>query len=344
MDNDKQSRKWQLTINNPEKHGYSHDYIKDKLSEFKSIAYWCMSDEIGENETYHTHFYIAFSSAVRFSTMKNKFEKCHIEIARGTSQQNRDYVFKEGKWESSKKKETNITETHEEYGEMPIERQGARNDLADLYDMINTGMNNYEIITSHPEYMFNIEKIEKARQTIRENKYRNTFRELDVTYIHGKTGTGKTRGVMEQYGYENVYRVTDYKNPFDGYAGQDVIIFEEFRSSLRIQDMLNYLDGYPLVLPCRYANKVACYTKVYMISNICLEKQFISIQEEYPETWCAFLRRIKNIKEVRKEFTDTDDSFTLVGEWDEPKGLEEEYAASVTEREWLEYGKLRFIN
>ncbi len=31
--------------------------------------------------------------------------------------------------------------------------------------------------------------------------------------------------------------------------GQDVIVFEEFRSSLKIQDMLNYLDGYPCELP-----------------------------------------------------------------------------------------------
>ena len=66
---------------------------------------------------------------------------------------------------------------------------------------------------------------------------------------------------MELYGYENVYHVTNYDHPFDDYRGQNVILFDEFRSSLPVADMLKYLDGYPLMLPCRYSNKVACYTK-----------------------------------------------------------------------------------
>ena len=80
---------------------------------------------------------------------------------------------------------------------------------------------------------------------------------------------------MEKYGYQNVYRVTDYDHPFDSYKGQDVIVFEEFRSSLKIQDMLNYLDGYPCELPCRYNNKLACFTKVYIITNISFNQQYI---------------------------------------------------------------------
>jgi hypothetical protein len=140
---------------------------------------------------------------------------------------------------------------------MPIERKGARNDLADLYDQIKSGKTNAEIIDSNTEFMFNIDKIERARQTIREDEHKDDFRELEVTYIFGPTGTGKTRSVMEKYGYRNVFRVTGYEHPFDGYKGQEIVVFEEFRSSLKIQDMLNYLDGYPLELPCRYANKIA---------------------------------------------------------------------------------------
>ena len=297
MENDTRSRKWQVTINNPINKGYTHLKIREKLGEIKSVIYWCLSDEVGEQGTYHTHIYLACSCAVRFSTIKNKFDGSHFEMVNGTSQQNKDYVFKEGKWEKDKKKETNLVETHEEYGQLPVERQGARNDLADLYDMIKQGMPNDEIIKINPQYLFNIDKIERARQTIKEAENRKIFRTLEVTYISGKTGTGKTRGVMEQYGYENVYRITDYEHPFDGYKNQNVIIFEEFRSSLKIQDMLNYLDGYPLELPCRYANKIACYKTVYIITNIGIDEQFKSIQEEYKETWSAFIRRINKIKE-----------------------------------------------
>ena len=59
--------------------------------------------------------------------------------------------------------------------------------------------------------------------------------------------------------------------------------------------MLLYLDGYPVMLPCRYADKVACYTKVYILSNADLRDQYSDIQNNYPDTWKAFLRRINNV-------------------------------------------------
>lgn len=301
MVNNTQSRKWQITINNPEEHGFNHNHVKEVLTGLKSFAYWCMCDEIGENGTYHTHLYIALANGVRFNTLKSKFPPAHFELAHGSSQENKNYIRKEGKWEKDKKKETNLLDTFEEYGEMPVERQGARNDLADLYDQIKSGKTNAEIIESNPEYMFNIDKIERARQTIREDQFKNIFREMEVTYIFGPTGAGKTRSVMEKYGYENVFRITDYDHPFEGYKGQEIVAFEEFRSSLKIQDMLNYLDGYPLELPCRYSNKIVCYTLVYIISNIDLAEQYPSVQLEYPETWQAFLRRINFVKIYSKD-------------------------------------------
>ncbi len=298
---DTRSRKWQITINNPKEKGFDHERIKEQLGTFKSCVYWCLSDEIGENGTYHTHVFMACSDAVRFSTIKKKFERAHFEMAKGTSKENRDYIFKEGKWEKDKKKETNLPETHEEFGDMPVERQGQRNDLIDLYDMIKQGLSNFDIIEENPAYMMHIDKIERARQIVKEEKFKNVLRDLEVTYIWGDTGTGKTRSVMDQYGYENVYRITDYHHPFDSYKGQDVVIFEEFRSSLKIQEMLNYLDRYPLELPCRYLNKIACYTKVYIISNIPLTCQYDYIQQQYPETWEAFCRRIYNIQHFTRE-------------------------------------------
>lgn len=36
---DKQSRKWQLTINNPQDKGLDHDALKKALEEFKSLVY-----------------------------------------------------------------------------------------------------------------------------------------------------------------------------------------------------------------------------------------------------------------------------------------------------------------
>lgn len=318
---DIQSRKYQLTINNPKDKGYSHEDIVRRINGIKNIAYYCMCDEVGENGTYHTHIYIYKASAIRFSTVQNVFaidiknddgtfrkSYPHIEIAKGTSQQNKEYITKSGdKWSKHKKNETNLIETFEEYGDLPVERQGQRNDIHDLYDMINSGMDNHSIIATNPDYMMYIDKIERTRQIIRENKYKDCWRTLDVVYVHGGTGTGKTKGIMESLAsYSDVFRVTDYDHPFDSYKGQETIVFEEFRSSLKIQDMLNYLDGYPLELPCRYSNKIACFTKVYITTNLDFLEQYESVQQKHPETFNAFKRRISTIRHYTDKFVYSD--------------------------------------
>lgn len=123
-------------------------------------------------------------------------------------------------------------------------------------------------------------------------------------YFYGDTGTGKTRGIFERHNPEDVCRVTDYGRKtglrFDAYHGQDVLVFEEFHSQVPIDAMLNYLDVYPLMLPARYNDRVACYTTVYITSNLPLEQQYTDVQRYKPETWKAFLRRISEVKEYRK--------------------------------------------
>jgi hypothetical protein len=291
---DTQSRKWQFTINNPLDHGFSHGHIRRLVEEMK-YQYWCMADEVGENGTYHTHVYICFSTPRKFSALKSRFPSAHFEDVRGTSQQNRDYVSKTGKWLKDRKGGTSVAGTFEEYGEIPVERQGQRNDLHDVYGMVKGGLTDYEILEQHPDCLLYLDKIERTRQAIKYDSFRSLWRDLTVSYVWGDTGLGKTRAIMERHGYGNVYRVTDYLHPFDGYSSQDAVVFEEFRSSLRVGDMLNYLDGYPLELPCRYFNRQACFTKVYIVSNIPLGQQYMHLQLESIGSYLAFLRRIGRV-------------------------------------------------
>lgn len=237
MENNVQSRKWLLTFNNPEKYGFDHDNIKAALSTIKDVTYWCMCDEVGKEGTYHTHLFIFRKNTMRFSMIKNKFPIAHIDYCRGTTQENRDYIRKEGKHRGTDKEETNLPNTFEENGECPREEQGKRTDLSELYGMIKDGMSNFEILESNPGYMLKLDEIDTCRQVLRQEEFKNRFREVRTEYWYGQTGRGKTRTVMETFGYENVYRVTDYQHPFDNYKGQDIMVFDEFRSSLKIQDM-----------------------------------------------------------------------------------------------------------
>lgn len=286
------SRKYQLTFNNPVEHGFTHEVIKTTLASFPGMQYWCMCDEIGEQGTPHTHLYLYSPNAILFSTLQQRFMGAHIEAAKGSHRENRDYIRKEGRWLDDAKHETNLPETFEESDALPIERDKRESISSEILSLIQSGSSNAEILVQYPSAMNRLQHIEAARQTLLEECYNNQWRDLEVTYLWGKTGVGKTRSIMEKYGYSRVYRVTNYDHPFDDYKGQDVILFEEFRSSLPIQDMLKYLDGYPLMLPCRYSNKAACFTKVYLVSNIPLSAQYPNVQVSEPETYRAFCRRI----------------------------------------------------
>lgn len=294
-------RKYQLTINNPLEHDFSHDSIKSRLASLSGVTYWCLCDEIGEEGTPHTHVFLYSPNAIPFSTIQQRFYGAHIEPAKGLNRENRDYIRKEGKWLNDAKHETSLPETFEESGELPPERSKHETVSAEILDEIQAGATNAEILRNHPGAMTRLPHIEASRQTLLEEEYRNKWRNLEVMYIHGASGSGKTRFVMEKYGYSNVYRVTNYDHPYDGYKGQDVILFDEFRSSRPIAEMLDVLDGYPLNLPCRYADKVACYTKVYIVSNIPLEKQYPNVQASEPATFQALLRRIHHVVEFSSD-------------------------------------------
>ena len=276
----------------------SHEAIKEQLATLSSVTYYCLCDEIGEQGTPHTHIYIASKNPVMFTTLKKRFPSAHIEAARGSHQENLDYIQKQGKWADDEKSETSLPDTFEEWGELPPDRQQRADNDAVILEMIKDGKTNIEIIDAFPSVMYKLEKLERMRQEYLKEENRNEFRILHVTYIWGKSGVGKTRSVMEKYGYENVYRVTNYNHPFDGYNGEEVILFDEFRSSLPLADMLKYLDGYPVYLPARYSDKIALFTIVYIISNIPLERQYAYEHANEPLSWNAFKRRINEVYEM----------------------------------------------
>lgn len=290
-----QSRAWQLTINNPENSGMTHDKIREILTAIPSLDYACLCDEIGEQGTPHTHVYIKTRNPLKFSTLKNKFATAHLEKAQGTPQENRNYIRKEGKWTDSDKKETNLPDTFEEIGELPKNQQGERTDIENLYNLVKEGYSNAEILEQCTDTAVKYyDKLNRIRYDYYSDKYKSKRRlSLKVNYVTGATGMGKSRDILDEFGDENVYRVTEYQHPFDGYQLEPVIVFEEFRSSLRLQDMLNYLDIYPVQLPARYAPKVGCYLTVFVVSNWTFEQQYAEIQKdiEQQSSYRAWVRR-----------------------------------------------------
>lgn len=295
---DQVSKSWFVVFDNPQDHGYPGEpqevceRLRDEWitgSNTRTGAWtYCISDK----GLKHIHMVIEDTKAMRFTAIKKSYAAgAHFMATRGTKQQAEDYINKNGDYAEKGEKVLCLVQHGEIKG-----AQGARNDLSVLYGMVKSGMDTVEILEECPQYMMHTDRIDRVRQLLVSDRYKKVSRELDVTYIWGTTGSGKTRFVMDTYGYDKVYRVTDYAHPFDGYMGEDVILFEEFVSSLPVTEMLKYLDRYPVQLSARYYNRQACYTKVYFATNIDLRCQYSNVQEEYPKTWAAFLRRINHVR------------------------------------------------
>lgn len=312
--NNSQSRKWALVINNPLEAGLDHDHICDILMRFFP-DYFCMADEIATTGTFHTHIFIYSHSPIRFSTMKGRFPTAHIEKAYGSAKDNRDYILKTGRWENDAKAETSVDGSFYEYGKLPKEKDENSPKMSKLLDSIRDGKRTTEIIDNSPEFAFRIRDIDILRQTLLSEKYTVENRDLQVFYIFGASGTGKTSGIYKQHKATEICRITNYRAgkgvSFDGYFGQEVLVFEEFNSQIPIEDMLNYLDIYPLYLPARYNDKIACYMTVYITSNIPLNEQYKDSQIYRPETWKAFLRRIHKVIEYNSDGTTVERSDLL---------------------------------
>ncbi len=301
-----QSRKWSLTINNPQTCGLDHELIKELLSLF-CPDYYCMADEIATTGTYHTHIFLYSRSPIRFNTVKNRFPTAHIEKAIGNATENRDYIRKSGKWAEDKKSETSVEGTFYEFGTIPSENEEKDPKMFRLLQNVKDGLSTTEIIDDTPSFAFKSRDIDVLREAILSERYRSQNREITVTYLYGASGSGKTRSIFEKHQSSEICRITDYNGKngvrFDAYHGHDVLVFEEFNSQIPIETMLNLLDIYPLMLPARYTDRIACYTQVYITSNISLGEQYIPEQRNHPETWKAFLRRIHKVYQYNKDGT-----------------------------------------
>lgn len=249
--------------------------------------------ERGEKSNYlHWQILLRFRHQKRFKTLKNQLSSAglataHIEPRRGSVAQAVAYCSKS---------ETRIEGPYYFGDSIDVEsRQGHRSDLDRLREMVlDDGMSVDEILlsdasTTAARYTQYLRDLVQAR----DRKASKDFRHLEVVYLYGRPGVGKTRWAMQQYG-DDVYRVSDYGHPFDSYAGQKTLVLDEFDGSIPLGLLLNLLDGYQMELPARYSNRTARYERVIIISNAPLSTFYTTTVDptSTPDRLRALYRRI----------------------------------------------------
>ena len=198
-------------------------------------------------------------SPIRFSTLKNKLPTAHLEPRRGPIQQAIDYVTKE---------ETRVYEEPRlEHGTIRhSDERGRRKDVEVVREaVLEKGLSTDEILLQVPEAAHMTSFVEKL-VAARERTQNSAPREIEVLWLYGPPGTGKTSLAVD-IGGDDFYRVSDYSHPFDSYAGEKTLILDEFDGSMPLSLVLNILDVWPMMLPARYVDRVAAYSKVVLVSN-----------------------------------------------------------------------------
>lgn len=264
-------------------------YIVDCL---KCYDYFVFQLEKGADTGYkHYQLYLEHGDKISFSTLKRLFPYAHIEAREGSKKDAFEYCTKldtrlHGYWEFGVRPSFDDTNT--------IIRSKKESMLLDIKE----GLSDVQLLLKYPT-IFSKKVVDEYRSILGVNLFTEN-RNVVCTYITGLTGVGKSFYIRHKYGNENVYVVNDYdRDPFGGYAGQDVIIFEEYRSNFSLSVFLQYLDVYPLMLPCRYSNRPALYTKVYVVSNWSFDMQYANLCIDDKK---AFGRRFKYHLTVTRDF------------------------------------------
>lgn len=61
-------------------------------------------------------------------------------------------------------------------------------------------------------------------------------------------------------------------------------LLDNFLGQIPVEELISYLEAYPLHLLARYSDKVACYDTMYIVSELPLEEQYVSAQKSSPPT------------------------------------------------------------
>jgi hypothetical protein len=164
----------------------------------------------------------------------------------------------------TQKPETAVEGTWREFGtKAPPDAPGS---LKEVERLIQEGGTMKEICRSHfataVRYFNGLQKI----LTVLEES--EDFRVVSCCVLWGDPGVGKTSNVYRAFGPHNVYRKLDHAMWWDGYDGQEVVLFDDFRCQYPLRSLLEWCDGYPVQVNCRGYTRWAAWKYIIFTTNM----------------------------------------------------------------------------
>lgn len=273
------AKHFQLTINDIS----TYDAVSRYLLDSKMINYYIACKETAPTTGHeHIHIYCQFKQTKRLSIKKCK--GAHIELCRGTPQQNYDYIKKDG----------NIIF---EWGE--LRKTGGRT-IKDVKAMSREEREELDI-----QY-YNIIKSINSEED-KEISIDDWHKDVKVIYITGPSGSGKTemsKRLIKSHTDEKINIVKHVNGFWEGVGKAKCCIYDEFRDShLKASEFLNFIDYNRHLMNIKGGEVRNNYETIIITSILKPSEIYKNMTEEAKEQW---LRRVKIIDLYPKEI---DDSF-----------------------------------
>lgn len=258
------SNTWDVTVNN-----YEDEDIELFRRWSEDVSRMTIAKEVGENGTPHLQGRITFKRAYRLTGLKKLAPKYHWEPTKCA--QDHLYIQKSGS-------EIVIDKNNRQ--------QGKRTDLSAAVESLKAG-GLKRVAEEHPETYV---KFHRGFSALRDqlDEPRDFAPEVHVRW--GEPGSGKTR-----YVYEKHSDVWDKPSGdwYDGYNGQEVVIFDDFYGCIKYNEFLKLLDRYPMRVPVKGGFVQWRPRIIYVTSNVPPERWYRNIEDKR-----ALLRRLTTITKV----------------------------------------------
>lgn len=222
----------------------------------------------------HHQGYVEFNSNQRLTALKKLSQTIHWENRRGTADQAIKYCEKDGDFH--------------EFGQRPESKQGKRNDIEEVREMVKAGASFRDIA----EVSSSFQALRVAEKLLPLYEQKRNWMPM-VYWYWGPTGTGKSRAASEEAG-ENAYWCSNNSKWWQGYDGHENVIIDDFRGDwCKLVDLLKMLDRYPYVVECKGGSRQLLAKSIWITSAVAPEEAYRGVSEEKID---QLLRRIGVVK------------------------------------------------
>lgn len=221
-------------------------------------SFWVYGEEIcPTTERLHLQVYMEFNDQLSLSTIQAGLPKAHVERRLGTAKEAagyckkgilKDHGGKPGGW-AYYFDHPHQTWKGRQAGE--ISMQGRRADLELAHAELAAGKTANELIDAQPHLAHSHARALDRLEDIQLAKKRRSWMTKGL-WLYGATGVGKTSYVYSNHDLDDIYvHNMDDKGWWDGYAGQPVVILDDFRGSIPYSQLLKLVDRYPMTVSRR---------------------------------------------------------------------------------------------